>query len=322
MKHCDVLIIGGGPVGLYGNFLSNYLKLKTILIESDQELGGVPRKIFPNKTIPNFPFLNNKTNDYITGEELIKLLLELNKKHSNEFIVNQNITSIQKMDNECFDVILDNNEIIRTKFIIFTIGKCSWKFREIDKELIDNTKKIDIHYVPKKFEFYDKKNVLILGGGDSAIDYALSIDKNSKPKSISIIHHKENFSSKNGDFKDFENTKIKLLFNYKIQKIKEKEIIINHNASNENFNIQFDTILVQYGTELINTPNIIDILNIDNNSIIVDNNYMTSVNGIFAAGSCIKKENRINMIMTGISEITIILNNIKALLPNTEKVFW
>ncbi len=321
MQIYDVLVVGAGPVGLYATYMSGYLKMSTLCVEIDKEIGGLPAKIFPTKTIPNFPYFNDQK-EFITGQELIDGFKQKIDKNP-EFCsikTNFNIVEIKK-DNDIFCITNQNGEKIYSKFIIFTTGKGSWTFKKIDPEIITH-EFADIHYKLNDLSHYDGKEVVILGGGDGAVDYSKIIKSKSNPKNVTLIHHKNTFSTPIGCIDSLAKCGINTFMNFKIKEISKDNIIIEDNETQEQKTINFQTVLVQYGIDTITNNNIIDIFETHNNQFVIDEKYETSIKNIYAAGACIKQENRINMIMMGISEVTIILNKIKSLLPESTKVLW
>lgn len=322
MKIYDIIILGGGPVGLYASFMSGYMKLDTLCIESENDVGGQPAKLYPNKYIFDFPGYKQ-----ITGQELIEKLKE-QVDYFNEYSKLTTNTIIKEVafnnENDYLSLIDSNNNIYKAKFLLITFGLGSYDFKKIESELIEDINNTNIYYtLPSDTTIYNNKDVVVLGGGDGAIDYALHIKEHSSCKSVSLIHRRDALSSKLATIEFLEQKGIKLFLNSEIQKILKNNIKILNKETNNTYEINYDEIIVQYGLEFKSHKILgLDSLEKNNNKFIVDKNYKTSNNKIFAAGSCVFSEERINMIITGISEATIALNKIKNLLPNTKKIFW
>lgn len=317
-KVYDVIILGAGPVGLYSSFISGYMKLETLCIEYESEIGGQPAKMYPNKYIFDFPGFKR-----ITGQDLINNL-ETQRQFFQEYsklITNIKIKKIVK-NKDIFILEDENNKKFFSKFILLSYGLGSYEFKKINKELLSED--IDIQYsFQSDASIYDNKDIVILGGGDGAIDFALHIIENSKSKSVTLIHRRNELTTKLATSDFLEQKGIKIFLNNEIKKINNKFIKLEHIDTKKELNINFDQLIVQYGLEF-KQHHIegLESIKKHNNKFIINENYESSIPGIYVAGSCVHKEGRINMIVTGISEATIALNKIKNLLPETKKVFW
>ncbi|MDE6473419.1 MAG: NAD(P)/FAD-dependent oxidoreductase [Ureaplasma sp.] len=314
----DLIIIGAGPVGLHAAFLSGYMKLKTLCIEIDKEIGGQPAKIYPKKEIYDFPGFNS-----ITGEELTNKLFSQISNFS-DYVNIQTDTEIidYKIENDIVNLIDNKNNIYQTKYVLFTNNLGGYFPRKID---FDNFKtNIEISYYLQSIKEYKNKNIVVMGGGDSAVDYAIFIKKHFKAKKVYLLHYRDELTTKTKSVDQIKKANVELLLNYKILEINQNQIIIENNENQQSLTLNnIDNILVQYGVEFKQTKvNTWEGFEKINNKFVVNNFYQTNNNKFFAAGNCTYNPDKINMIIVGISEATIAINKIKALLPDTKKVAW
>ena len=259
-EHYDVVVLGGGPVGSYCAFLSGNKGLKTLLIEVNDKLGGQPLNLYAHKKITDFPLHLS-----ITANELVKKINE--QLHS---VDNVDIITSTKVDD--FD----------TKNIVIATGNGISKpnLLEIPGASCDKVK-----YFVKPYDHYDNKHVIILGGGDSAVDWANNISKHSQAK-VTIIHRRDTFRATGENVNELSKNKVNVLLNKQCVKIKDNILFIKDNVSEKEEKLSFDEIIVQYGQKMdINPEKYIQKLNCSTgNKIIVDHNQKANSNRIYAIG--------------------------------------
>lgn len=242
----DIIIIGGGPAGIYGTYYAAFNGLKVLLIEIDEEVGGKPLKLYAQKPIHDFPGLID-----ITGENLIINLLEqlntIKDKSLFEIKTKTDISCI-KNQNDLFVLKDTNNNIYKSKYLIFSTGYSSFKFKSIDQEKIKTKNKINFHV--NNVEKFLNKKVAIFGGGDSAIDYANLIA--NVAKEICLIHRSNNFKAHKASFKKAcDNKKIKIYANHNVEKIEDNDIFLINNDNNKILSLNYDELIICYGIEMI-----------------------------------------------------------------------
>ena len=290
----DLIIIGSGPTGLYATYYACLKGLNVLMIESSTEYGGAPAKLYPDKPLYDIP-----GHCEITGMELVSNMY----KQLEQFKTWQLKTSIFiveiKKDNNGLYILLDkDNKEYKTKNILFATGYGSFEFIGFEFEL-DHKILNHIHHFVKDAKAFKNKNVIICGGGDSAIDYANFLSNIAR--SICLIHRRQELRAKQANVEK-ASKKINMHLNYSIHKIDNKHIHIKHNEKTHEAKIEYDEIIVLYGTKLL--PNNIKIENLFNNvhKIDVDQNYQAlHWPGIYACGSANTNKQQ-QTIITGIAD--------------------
>lgn len=317
-KIYDVIVIGGGPVGLYATFIAGYLKLNCLCLEADIILGGQPNKVYPNKYIYDFP-----GHEKISGSQLTNVLLKQVKRYEQytQILTGIKIISyeIEKEGNIC--LIDDQLNRYLAKNVILTVGIGAFEPMKLEN-FVESHNHQKVRYCLESDETYNDKNVLILGGGDAAVDYAYHIKTHGKSKSVTIAHRRDSFRADGLSKEDLEKVGVEVLMSTTLVNWTEDYCLFN-SLENENLKLEYDILLIQYG--LKNLGSVIHTwsdFKKEKNKFIVDNNFETNVKGFYAAGSCIYRPERINMIITGMSEVTLIINHIRSLIPNEGKVGW
>ena len=177
----DITIIGGGPVGLFAAFYGNLRQVKVKLIDSLPQLGGQPAILYPEKNILDVPGFTN-----LTGEELSNRLIEQVQGFDTPIYLNETVEDIQK-EGEIF-TITTSRQVHQSKAVIIAMGGGAFKPRPLD---IDGAEDFDnVHYHVSNIQQYEGKHITVLGGGDSAVDWALAFDKIAP---TTIVHRRDNF---------------------------------------------------------------------------------------------------------------------------------
>lgn len=299
----DVVVLGGGTAGCYCAFLSDNKGLKTLLVEINDELGGQPLNLYAHKHIKDFPLFQS-----ITANEFVQKLVQQLHTSKNADIVYKVKVNDFEIKNGLIYLQINNHQVV-TKNVVIATGNGISKpnLLEIPGANIDKVK-----YVVKSFNTYDNKKVIILGGGDSAVDWANNIAKHSTAK-ITIIHRRDTFRASGENVNELmKNQNIKVLFNKQCLRIENNILFIKDNISGCNQGLSFDEIIVQYGQKMdMNPEKYIQKLNCANgNKIIVDHNQKTNLDHVYAIGDVCYYDNRPHLIIAGMGEAAMAINDI------------
>lgn len=306
----DVLIIGGGPAGIYAGIIASLRQLKSIIIEGTDKLGGQPINLYPEKNIYDWPGIVE-----ITGEELTnKFIKQLDSLQSFEPSVKLNTTVIEVIREEGhFNVKLSNNEEIKVLNIIIATGiglHCPIMLDcDIDEKSFEY-----IMYEFKKDFLRNKKHVVVLGGGDSALDWANHLKENNICEKVSIIHRRDQWRAREEKIQKLKNNNINIYLNKSVKEIKNMKIVISDNLTNEETSIDFDSILVQYGTTINNNSIKKIFTNCEpeiKTKFIIDINNKTTQDNIYAVGNASEFFAAPNMILTSCADATRAIYHIR-----------
>lgn len=305
----DIIIIGAGPIGLYSATLSSLHGLKGKIIESLSYVGGQLTTLYPEKQIIDLPGFNS-----ISAKDFIDNLYEQYQSKDNklELLLNEKVENIIKEKD--YYQIITNNGVYTTKTIVITTGMGAFTPRLIG---LENEKDFDsILYSLQDVSKMKNKDVIVLGGGDSAIDISLLI--NSVSKKTSIIHRRNDFRGQTSSVEQMEKDGVNILKNYSVSKlVKGKNIsyiTIVDNETKEEKTLPFDYLIVQYGQ--IPSKDSFPVEK-ENNLIKVNSYYETSLPNIFACGNIVTYEGKVKNITSGLGEATTIITKIDQIInPN------
>lgn len=312
----DLLIIGAGPIGLFCSFLAGIKQIKTEVIESLDQVGGQLSALYPEKLIYDFP--GKKA---IKAKDLIKDLYEQYEEFKNDVKINFNTLLKEIKKNEGYYEVITSTKTFKTKTILFTTGNGGFNPRPLAIEKANEIE--NLAYNITEVEKYRNKDVLILGGGDSAFDYANMLK--GIAKSISLSHRRPDFRALEDSVSKLkEHGNIYTPFiptTLKTSNNKGTSLILNNVETNEVLELSFDELIVSYGflPSSLNYESF-GIKTID--SFIEVNTHMeTSKPNIFACGNCIQYPGKIKTLSCGMGEASIAMHSIESIIyPNKSKL--
>jgi thioredoxin reductase (NADPH) len=309
MIKTDIIIIGAGPTGLFTVFEAGLLGLKCHIIDSLVKPGGQCSEIYPNKPIYDIPAYPE-----IMAGDLIHKLLDQIKPFDPGYTMGESAVELKKSDGE-FIITTDKNTKIKGKVVAIAGGLGNFEPRKPNLENIDKYEENGLVYkIINKDDFKDK-NVVISGGGDSALDWTLELSKIAKK--VTLIHRRNEFRGAVDSVKQ-------------IQKLKDKNIVdvitpaqlvaingrdkvesIDLKVNEEIVTIETDFIIPLYG--LIPKMNIFKDwgLNIEKNAISVNNalDYSTNIKGIYAIGDINHYPGKLKLILSGFHEAAVMCHS-------------
>ncbi|MDR2557670.1 MAG: NAD(P)/FAD-dependent oxidoreductase [Mycoplasmataceae bacterium] len=298
----DVVIVGGGPIGIYGCYLAAIKGLKPCLIEASDTLGGQPSVLYPQKYIYDFPyFAKIKAHDLIAG--LYQQLLTQKDK----IVIKTNCEVVNYAFNDAiYTLTLNNQTTIATKNIIIASG--TGKFNP-NKLSISFPEKINqhLHYFVADINFFKNKKVVICGGGDSAVDWANELKEKQITDHVTIIHRRDQFRANGENVERLTKNRVNLVLNQQIAAINEQAIVTDQNQT-----IPYDEIIVQYGQAIdLNNLGFIPTIKFDQlKKIQVDQSMHTNLPNIYACGNACNYPNKPGTIIPGMGEIAVAINSI------------
>ncbi|MFJ3058509.1 NAD(P)/FAD-dependent oxidoreductase [Herbaspirillum sp. NPDC087042] len=182
----DAVIIGAGPVGLFQVFELGLLEIKAHVIDSLPVVGGQCVELYPDKPIYDIPAV-----PVCTGQELTDNLLKQIEPFSPTFHLGQEVTLVNKREDGRFDLETSTGTRFITKTIFIAAGVGSFQPRTLKVEGIEQFEGSQVFYRVKDPAQFEGKNIVICGGGDSALDWALNFV--GKAESVILLHRREEF---------------------------------------------------------------------------------------------------------------------------------
>ena len=301
MINTDVVIIGAGPTGLFCAHQLGIIGLKCEIVDNLDKIGGQCIELYPDKPIYDIPAIPE-----CTGEELTNNLIEQIKPFNFNFHLNDRVQEL-KNENEKWIVKTLNGKQFLTPNIVIAGGVGSFEPRKFPTKSADQFDGKSVLYSVKDKTIFKDKSVVIFGGGDSALDWAIELSKTSK---VTLIHRRDEFrgaQSSVDKVKELQKqNKIELLTKYSIKDVKGngnlESVEIKHDDGN-NKEIKADYVLGFFGLIMQLGPILDWGLNIDKKTIPVNTeNFETNKKGIFAIGDICTYPGKLKLILSGFHE--------------------
>ncbi|MEQ1659024.1 MAG: NAD(P)/FAD-dependent oxidoreductase, partial [Hylemonella sp.] len=188
----DAVIVGAGPVGLFQVFELGLLEIKAHVIDSLAYPGGQPMELYPDKPIYDIPAV-----PVCTGKELTDSLLKQIEPFGATFHLGQEVTVVRKQDDGRFFVETSKGTQFLTKTIFIAAGVGAFQPRTLKVDGLDKFEGTQLHYRVKNPADFAGKNLVVVGGGDSALDWTLNFTNEgpNKAESVILLHRRDGFKA-------------------------------------------------------------------------------------------------------------------------------
>lgn len=299
-KIYDISIIGGGPAGMFAAYFARLRNLKVALIESLPKLGGQPETLYTQKHIYDVAALPK-----VSGTDLTKQLNDqLNIMNCDQYL-NTSVSSIERKDD--LWALTTNKETIYTKAIIIAIGNGAFKPRKLtfDYDPIIEEKNLD--YFVNDLNDYQDKDVVVAGGGDSAVDW--SIDLSKVASHTSLVHRRNKYRAMESSVEKLNQSNVEQLnpyiikgLNFNAQDNSKVDVTLKMIKSNEIKVVTTDKLLVNYG--FVSDSKILRDWNVELNGpfIKVTQEMETNLPNVFAIGDIVTYPGKLQLIATAFAE--------------------
>jgi thioredoxin reductase (NADPH) len=182
----DVLIIGAGPVGLFAVFELGLLDIKTHLVDILDKVGGQCAELYPEKPIYDIPGIPQ-----VTGQGLTDSLMEQIKPFNPTFHLGEMITTIENVGDPLFHVATDAGKLFEAKVVVIAAGGGSFQPKRPPIAGIEAYEEKSVFYAVRKMEQFRDRNLIVVGGGDSALDWTLNLQPIAKR--LTLVHRRDDF---------------------------------------------------------------------------------------------------------------------------------
>jgi ferredoxin/flavodoxin---NADP+ reductase len=303
-SHCDVLIVGAGPTGLYGAYYSGFRGLDTVVLDTLPEAGGQIAAMYPEKDIfdvAGFPV--------IKGRDLIDRLVEQAATGSPRYLLGEQAMELTTSAEGPVVVITAAPRRIEAKAVILTggIGSFTPRALPVGGEWVGR----GVEYFVPSLADYTDLDVLIVGGGDSAFDWAWSL--HPVAKSVALVHRREEFRAHAAMVSKVRDLGVRLHTSREISAIRGNErlneVDLTHRDSGEVLTVPVDAVVAALGFIANIGPMAQWGLELDKRRIVVDSTMATSLPRVFAAGDMAHYPGKVPLIASGFGEVATAVNN-------------
>ena len=305
----DITIIGGGPTGLFAAFYAGMRGLSARIIDSLPDLGGQLTALYPEKYIYDvggFP--------RILARDLAKQLIEQGLQFGADVRLEEQVQGQRRQDDGSF-IIATNKDSYPTRTILIAAGKGAFAPRSLECPGYDELLGKGVAYHVKDPTEYHGKRVLVVGGGDSAVDWVLNLK--GKTQRLVLIHRRDGFRAHAHSMKMLreavDSGEIELLTHKEVRAIDGDACVtavtIFDNQTSEETRFEMDAVIALIGFKPDLGPLADWGLEFEKHSIKVDHRLETNLPGVFAAGDIATYDGKLELIATGFSEACMAVNH-------------
>ncbi|MCD8407344.1 NAD(P)/FAD-dependent oxidoreductase [Tenacibaculum dicentrarchi] len=319
----DILIIGAGPTGLFTVFEAGLLKLRCHLIDALPQQGGQCSEIYPKKPIYDIPAYPE-----ILAGDLTHKLMEQIKQFEPGFTLGERAETIEKQEDGSFIVTTNKGTKHQAPVVAIAGGLGSFEPRKPPIPNIADFEDNGVEYMIKEPEVYRNKNVVIAGGGDSALDWSIFLTDIAK--SVTLVHRRNEFRGALDSVEKVQELKnagkINLITPAEIKGIvggNHVEGVVVSQKNQEEYTLKCDHFIPLFGL----SPKLGPIgnwgLEIEKNAIKVNNalDYQTNIPGIYAIGDVNTYPGKLKLILCGFHEATLMCQSaFKIIYPDKKYV--
>lgn len=299
----DVVIIGAGPVGLFAVFELGLLDMQCHLVDILDKPGGQCAELYPEKPIYDIPAW-----PVITGQDLTDRLMEQIAPFKPVFHFGQMAQSLKKLDNGSWLLETSEGTAIEAKVVVIAAGGGSFVPKKPALPGIEAYEGISVFYAVRKMEQFRGRDIVIAGGGDSALDWALNLQPIAK--SVALLHRRDDFRAAPDSVKKMRELVADGKMTLHIADLKGLEGtgaalsgVKVFTKEKDDFTIPCDTLLAFYGLTMKLGPIANFGLNLHENLIPVDTEkFETKTPGIFSIGDINWYPGKLKLILSGFHE--------------------
>ena len=311
----DLVIIGAGPAGLYASYYAGFRGLSCVVIDSLAEPGGQITALYPEKLIydvAGFPA--------VTGRDLVDACVAQAAQYAPIMLLGNRAEQLEALADGGFTVTTDRGEVVHARAVIVTGGIGTFTPRPLPGSTDWEGRGL-VHFV-RELDTLRDRHVLVVGGGDSALDWALAAEEIAA--SVTLIHRREGFRAHEDSVRRLGESRVRVLVHREVVRIDGAEhierVIVTDNRTDEQETLEVDTVIAALGFTADLGPLRSWGIEHDGRSLVVDSRCATSVPGVFAAGDVTTYPGKVPLISVGFGEAATAVNNAAAYLDPTARV--
>ena len=304
----DLLIVGAGPVGLYGAYYAGFRGLSVAVIDALPNPGGQTTAMYPEKLIfdiAGFPS--------VKGQKLIDGLLQQGAPFQSTYLLGQQAVSLDPVGDRWKIATSTGLQILASAVVITAgVGSVSPRPLPCGEEFVGK----GVQYFVPRLDVLEGQDVLVVGGGDSAVDWALASVE--RARSTTLVHRRKQFRAHAHSVKLLQESSCRQLVDAEIISLNGNgsvdSAIVNVKASTEPVTVPCTLVVAALGFTMQLGPLANWGLELENRSILVDTTMRTNRNRVFAAGDIATYPGKVKLIAVGFGEVASAVNNAAAIL--------
>jgi thioredoxin reductase len=294
----DLTIVGAGPVGLFGAFYAGMRGMKVKLVDSLAELGGQLSALYPDKYIydmAGFP--------KVLARDLVKDMADQALQFHPTICLEEKVTTLRAVEGG-FELGTEPGRTHRTKTVLITAGVGAFAPKKLENAEFARFEGRGLHYVIPNLKIFEGRRILVVGGGDSAVDWALHLEEIAKQ--VTLIHRRDTFRAHEDSVKKLHASSAKVLLFHELKDLQGGErierAVVFDNRSKEETVVEVDDVVVNFGFLANLGPIRTWGLTLEKISLVVNQQMETNIPGVMAAGDITTYPGKLKLIVTGVGE--------------------
>ncbi len=314
----DLLVVGAGPTGLYATYYAGFRGMRVAVVDSLTEPGGQLMALYPEK-----PIYDVAGYPAVLARDLASRLVEQASSADPIYLLGRRAEGLTRRADGGLVVDLDGGDQVVTKAVIVSAGIGTFTPRALPGG--DAFLGKGLRYVVTDLSALYDRDVLIVGGGDSAVDWALVLA--DKASSVTLVHRRDQFRAHEGSVTQLRASKVNVLTPYAPHEVlagedgRVRAVDVVNKQTEEHLVIDCDEVVAALGFVADLGPLQSWGLELSKRHIVVDSSMSTNVPGVFAAGDIVEYPGKVRLISTGFGEAATAVNNAAPIIDPTAKVF-
>jgi thioredoxin reductase (NADPH) len=320
----DITIIGAGPTGLFAAFYAGLRGMRTKIIEALPETGGQLATLYPEKYIYDIPGHRE-----VLAKDLVRLLMEQLRPFAPTFVHGERIQTLTRDAANGEEVWLVGSVTSShlTRAVLITAGIGAFEPNRLDRPGVAEYADRGVFYFVKDTQAFRGKRILIIGGGDAAVDWALNFEESAE--NITLIHRRDGFRAHESSVARLRNTDIPIMVFWELKHIEGNgkeitKVVIFNSKTGEEREMDVDVVLINTGFKAnLGTIAGWGLEMADVRHVRTDGLMETNLPGVFAAGDIASVEGSValNLIIAGFGQAAVAANAAKRKIEPSSSIF-
>jgi thioredoxin reductase len=313
----DITIVGGGPSGLFAAFYAGLRAARTKIVDSLPQLGGQLAALYPDKyiyDIPGFP--------KVLASEFVERLVAQAMQFAPTICLDQKITDLGHRDDGIIELRTAQGDVHLSRTAIVAAGVGAFVPRTLDLPDLKRMEGKGVYYFVKDLAAFKGRRVLVVGGGDTALDWSLSLQ--GVASNVTLIHRRGTFRAHEQPVQEIFVSSCNVLRFHELQALHGDEHIeaatVFDNRTGEETTLQVDAVVLGLGFLANLGPIKTWGLEIVKNSILVDHSFQTNLPAVYAVGDIATYDGKLKLIATATAEAAVAVNYAKNYVDPSAKV--
>jgi thioredoxin reductase len=303
----DVVILGAGPTGLFAAFYAGLREMSTTVVEALPQPGGQLAVLYPEKTIYDVAGIPR-----ILAKDLVTDLVEQCSKWHPQCFYEEHAQNLTREEDGTL-VVTTDKQTLYARSVIICGGIGAFHPNKLKIESLNRFEGNGVYYFVQDKKPFHKKRLLVVGGGDSAVDWALNLE--DYVSSVTLIHRREGFRAHPSSLTELMNSSVDVRLWHELREVHGNDhitgVTIFDNRTDEETTLEIDYILMNLGFKADLGPIKEWGLELDKRYLVVNCRQETSMPGVYAAGDISRQEGvePLNLIAVGFGDAAIAVNH-------------